>query len=144
MPPADALCSLCNSNSESYDQMHHMEHLIKQYSRSVPYTPGPHRTRPPTSSVLLTGSTGNVGSDFLALLLSDPNVTRIYALNRHSPDGPAPMRVAAQFRTKGLDVSALNSKKLVFIEGDTAKHELGLESNLYSEVSNKMAILIIS
>ncbi|KAG5644717.1 hypothetical protein DXG03_007941 [Asterophora parasitica] len=119
------------------DQLDHMERLIEEYSRSKVSTPGPsqppRRRGPVTSSILLTGSTGNLGSDVLALLLRDPSVTKIYALNRRSSRGPASERVRAQFSAKGLDVAALESEKLVYLEGDATQDDLGLGGSVYTE-----------
>ncbi|KAG5640044.1 hypothetical protein DXG03_001555, partial [Asterophora parasitica] len=121
-----------------------MERLIEEYSRSAasPSAPPRRQHQPVTPSILLTGSTGNLGSDLLALLLQDPSVTRIYALNRRSSQGSASERVHAQFAAKGLDVAALKSEKLVFIEGDTTLPDLGLGHSLYAEISASISMII--
>ncbi|KAG5652421.1 hypothetical protein H0H81_005069 [Sphagnurus paluster] len=93
-----------------------------------------HDQEPRPTSILLTGTTGNLGSYILALLIADPKVARIYALNRSSARGPAVERIAAQFQKKGLDVTALRSDKVSFIEGDTTKSDLGIDACLYNEV----------
>ncbi|KAG5640035.1 hypothetical protein DXG03_001594, partial [Asterophora parasitica] len=131
---------------ENQEQLDHMERLIEEYSRLPPGPSTPSTTRrrdqSSTSSILLTGSTGNLGSDLLASLLHDPSVTKIYALNRPSSQGPASERVHAQFAAKGLDVAALKSEKLVFIEGDTTQPGLGLGDSLYNEISASISTII--
>lgn len=136
MSPQDP-CDLL-STLGAYSQLEHMECLIQRYSWPLtgrPVAPAPIGTRPGASSVLLTGCTGNLGSDILALLLIDPNVSKVCALNRHSSKGSASARVHAQFVKKNLDVALLQLTKLSFAEGDTALHNLGLEEGQYEEVS---------
>ncbi|KAG5636266.1 hypothetical protein H0H81_008600 [Sphagnurus paluster] len=130
--------------SKPYDQIAHMEYLIDHYSRPSWASLSAHDDQQPRpTSILLTGSTGNLGSYILALLIADPNVARIYALNRSSPKGPAFERVAAQFQKKGLDVAALRSEKVSFIEGDTTKSDLGLNNaSLYNEIRDTITIIL--
>jgi FlaA1/EpsC-like NDP-sugar epimerase len=85
--------------------------------------------------VLLTGSTGNLGSYLLSTLVHQQNVNRIYCLNRRST-----MRVDLAERQKktlgelGLDTSILSSPKVVLLEGDVAQDRLGLENDIFEEV----------
>ncbi|KAF7360648.1 General substrate transporter [Mycena venus] len=82
--------------------------------------------------VLLTGSTGNLGSQILASLLQDDRVVRVYALNRPSASGFTTegssfvQRHTAAFLNRGLDIKLLNSPKLHFVQGQTEKQNLGL------------------
>ncbi|KAG5636231.1 hypothetical protein DXG03_005080, partial [Asterophora parasitica] len=47
-----------------------------------------------------------------------------------------------QCAAKGLDVAALKSEKLVFIEGDTTQPDLGLGHSLYAEISASISMII--
>ncbi|KAG5636771.1 hypothetical protein H0H81_006924 [Sphagnurus paluster] len=135
------------TNKPAYDQLKHMETLVNTYSRLPPgqssAQPNCAKTaRVSTTSILLTGSTGNLGSDILALLLSDPSVTKVYALNRRSSKGSALERIKQQFKTKGFDETFLWSGKVVFITGDTARADLGLEAGLYEEIRQSITMII--
>lgn len=84
--------------------------------------------------VLLTGSTGGLGSYLLASLLNNKDVTVVYAFNRPSKTGTIKQRQRAAFEDRGLETALLESEKLVYVEGDTAQQTLGLTSQLYEEV----------
>lgn len=84
--------------------------------------------------VLLTGSIGNLGSQILSLLLKAENVGRVYAMNRPSSTLSMIQRHKERFVDRGLETSLLQSKKLVFVEGDTSRPYLGLQESFYDEV----------
>ena len=85
--------------------------------------------------VLLTGSTGNLGSQVLEILLLNPEISRVYTLNRASASSKSQLdRHLDRFGDKGLDLSALASKKWAPLEGDLAKEDLGLSQADYKEV----------
>jgi hypothetical protein len=83
--------------------------------------------------VLLTGSTGNLGSQILASLLKDDRVVKIYGFNRTSKRRLVD-RHTDIFVKRGLDTALLSSPKLVFVEGQSAKENLGLPLDRYEEV----------
>jgi hypothetical protein len=84
--------------------------------------------------VVLTGSTGNLGSQILVSLLQDERVAKVYALNRPSSSVGLAQRHSAMFKDRGLDIALLASSKLVFVEGQLDRPDLGLSSNLHNEV----------
>ncbi|KAJ6483120.1 putative aminoadipate reductase [Mycena sanguinolenta] len=90
-------------------------------------------------TVLLTGSTGSLGSQILSSLLRDDRVVKVYALNRPATSGHVAgglsclERHTVTFRDRGLDINLLNSPKLHFIQGQTEKPDLGLSEVLYDE-----------
>ncbi|KIK80093.1 hypothetical protein PAXRUDRAFT_28248 [Paxillus rubicundulus Ve08.2h10] len=83
--------------------------------------------------VLLTGSTGGLGSFLLSRLLENSSVERVYALNRPSSSTPIAERQRSAFLDRGLPVDLLNSCKLVYVEADTLQDQRGLSSALYDE-----------
>lgn len=112
-----------------------IEELIASHSVGLenPITQSSH---PPCKSivVLLTGSTGNLGTEILACLLENDTVERVYAYNRPCLGGRTILqRHEARFADRGLDIPLLNSRKLVFIEGHTSVPYLGLTSEVYRE-----------
>jgi hypothetical protein len=84
--------------------------------------------------VLLTGSTGGLGSFLLAQLLESPVVQRVYALNRPSSTASIDQRQNSAFFDRGLPTDLLDSKKLVYIVADASEERCGLPSALYDEV----------
>lgn len=84
--------------------------------------------------VLLTGSTGSFGSNILAKLIASPEVARIYALSRASPEGVEERHLSA-FSREGLDTELLKSGKVLFLYGDPSYEDFKMNSIIYSEVS---------
>lgn len=85
------------------------------------------------TQALITGSTGNLGSQIMETLLRDDSVTRIYAVNRVS--GNPLVKHVDRFIDKGFDVALLKSEKIVFLESDISQPGLGLSKEAYQEVS---------
>ncbi|KAH7929525.1 putative nonribosomal peptide synthetase [Leucogyrophana mollusca] len=93
--------------------------------------------------VLLTGSTGGLGSFMLAQLLEKPDVARVYAHNRPSKgSSSSEERQVAAFQDRGLSTELLKSEKLVYVEGDAAEERCGLEAGLYDEIRRSVTIVI--
>lgn len=84
--------------------------------------------------VLVTGTTGGLGSFLLAQLLENPAVERVYALNRPSAFASIAERQRSAFVDKALPVNLLSSEKLVYIETDASQENCGLTSSIYVEV----------
>ncbi|THU97082.1 hypothetical protein K435DRAFT_796770, partial [Dendrothele bispora CBS 962.96] len=83
--------------------------------------------------VLLTGTTGSLGTYLLARLLQDSRVSKVYALNRTS-DKRLVERQREAFKDRGIDDCLLEREKLVLLEGNTAEAKLGLEESVYDEL----------
>ncbi|KIJ16100.1 hypothetical protein PAXINDRAFT_11143, partial [Paxillus involutus ATCC 200175] len=92
--------------------------------------------------VLLTGSTGGLGSFLLAQLLESPVVQRVYALNRPSSTASIDQRQNSAFFDRGLPTDLLDSKKLVYIVADASEERCGLPSALYDEVRDSITVII--
>ncbi|KAJ7877965.1 acyl transferase domain-containing protein [Mycena olivaceomarginata] len=84
--------------------------------------------------VLLTGSTGALGSHILAHLLADDRIRLVYALNRKSPgDVPTVERQRAVFNNQGLSQDFAHSTKLKLFEGDISEENFGISSQIMDE-----------
>jgi len=91
--------------------------------------------RPSADTVLITGTTGTLGSNVLAKLLQDNAVKTIYAFNRPSTSGESSqMRHRGAFLRQGLSLALLVSPKLVLLEGDLTKEDFGLSATIYQTV----------
>ncbi|KIJ09827.1 hypothetical protein PAXINDRAFT_17112 [Paxillus involutus ATCC 200175] len=92
--------------------------------------------------ILLTGSTGGLGSFLLSQILENSTVERVYALNRPSLFTPIVERQRSAFLDKGLPVDLLCTSKLVFVEADASRDKCGLPSALYDEIRNSVTTII--
>lgn len=91
--------------------------------------------------VLLTGSTGNLGTQILSRLLKESSVHLVYALNRRSTRGSVMERQKKRFLDKGLDSSILHAGKMVFLEVENTLPKLGLSNEVYDEVRTPCSCL---
>ncbi|KAF8898071.1 hypothetical protein CPB84DRAFT_1748077 [Gymnopilus junonius] len=89
--------------------------------------------------ILVTGTTGTLGSNILSQLLQNDDVELVYALNRPSKAGTSTLqRQKDIFATQGLPLSLLDSSKLVLLEGDLRVDNF----NLPHDVANKASSLL--
>jgi len=80
-------------------------------------------------TVLVTGTTGAIGSNTLAELYKSPNVTGIFVLARRST-APIYVRQKKALEDRGLDSSIVDSSKITLLEGDPALPGFGLEDDV--------------
>ncbi|KAI0712723.1 acetyl-CoA synthetase-like protein [Cerioporus squamosus] len=94
--------------------------------------------------VLVTGTTGRLGSHLLSQLLQRPDVVRVYALNRESSGSAAALekRSREAFKQWGLDESLLSGGKVSFHAVDLAKPKFGLSEELYEEMRSNVTQII--
>ncbi|KAF8869423.1 putative aminoadipate reductase [Infundibulicybe gibba] len=119
-----------------------VEAMIEKYSIGLNKRLANTATQRANHVVLLTGTTGNLGSQLLASLLRDDKVDRVYALNRPSKSHAMLDRHALRFEDKALDLNLLTSEKLTFVEGDASQHLFGLSESIYEELGNSVTIVI--
>ena len=114
-----------------------MERLLGKYTNAFPVhipAPGSNNQAQVSDVILLTGSTGRVGCHLLAQLVSHASVTKVYALNRKGCSD-VKERQREAFRMWGLDAELADFAKVIFLEGDLSKVDLGLGEQIYAEVS---------
>lgn len=119
-----------------------MKSMISRYSLPAqkrpprPVDPAFVKAHPTTDTVLITGSTGALGSELLAQLVQDPYVQKIYALNRPK-DGASSLerRQRDALDAAGCDPDLASSEKVVLVECNLELETLGLSESLYREVS---------
>ncbi|KAF8579177.1 acetyl-CoA synthetase-like protein [Ramaria rubella] len=124
-----------------------MRYLAVEFSQK--FLPCPLPSRNPRfeetrDTVLVTGTTGALGSHLLAQLILLPEISRIYALNRRGRDGISlQARQRSSLEDRGLDVSLLASPKLVLVQTDVSQPALGLPDLLYNEVTWRVDFKIL-
>lgn len=134
-----------SANSTSAKQCCLIDEMIARYSHGldtpVAQAKAPHSAEASTERhcVLLTGSTGNLGAELLSSLLLEASVQRVYVLNRKSKHRTTIDRHRERFEDRGLDISLLQSPKVVLLEGDISQHNLDLPNDVFNKV---LALLI--
>ncbi|KAI1409738.1 acetyl-CoA synthetase-like protein [Hypoxylon sp. FL1857] len=106
-----------------------MKSMLEKYTKDLPPA---NTTKPPPlddgQTVMVTGTTGALGSYLLHFLISDSNVKKIIALNR-SKDGQA--RELQVFEERGLNA---DFSKVEFLQADLSLPDLGLGDEKYNEL----------
>lgn len=96
------------------------------------------------ATILLTGTTGALGSHLLAQLLAGTDVSRVYALNRSHPTQTLATRQAESFVEQGLDRTLLGLEKLVLLEADVSQRELGLPWSILKSLRQTVTHIILN
>ena len=106
--------------------------MTAKYSKGMPKFRTTTTQVPPNELVvILTGSTGSLGSHMLAGLLQQPRVKKVITIDR----GVNPLdSLRASFRDRGLPGDLLTSPKLICLTGDLSKPDLGLDAGNLSMV----------
>ncbi|KAI6117045.1 hypothetical protein EDD16DRAFT_1520243 [Pisolithus croceorrhizus] len=116
-----------------------IEHMLERYSSGLPGKPidgiPTRRDRNEPHVVLVTGSTGALGSYMVSSLLKREDVAQICVLNRRSKTTTSQERQLSTFQDRGLNTVPLESQKLVYVDGDTSREDLGLEGETYAGVT---------
>ncbi|EEH09810.1 ochratoxin A non-ribosomal peptide synthetase [Histoplasma capsulatum G186AR] len=90
-------------------------------------------------SIILTGSTGSLGSYLLHELLLDPKVAKVYCLNR-SED--AAERQTQSFQGKGLSSSNAFASRVEFLHAKFGDERLGLANDVYDRLLQSVDTII--
>lgn len=135
-PPKSGVLSLDGQDPPTA-KVYEMISILNKYSMDLPRRHvntepsggGMHRT------ILLTGSTGTLGSHVLAHLLSVPSNRRVVVVIRRGEQEATPLdRLTSAFRLRELDVESLSSERLSVLEGDATQPNFGLSNATYHEV----------
>lgn len=85
--------------------------------------------------VLVTGTTGALGSAVLAKLASSTAVGKIFAFNRPSRQSGIMERQKRALRSRGYDENISVLSKVTLVEGDLSAASLGVDAALEAEVN---------
>ncbi|KAI8626516.1 nonribosomal peptide synthetase [Xylariaceae sp. FL1651] len=117
--------------SEEEHEIQAMEALWKKHTRDLPKT---EKGRPDPSddgqTVILTGSTGMLGSYMLDQMVKNPAVKKIICLNRADDGGEKQQARAMKERGLAVDFSS----KSVFLHADMSRSDFGLPRDVYDEL----------
>ncbi|MCJ1330754.1 hypothetical protein MMC10_007441 [Thelotrema lepadinum] len=139
---ARALRSLASQPDDAASQekarLENMQSFLDKYSSELPKTKGREQlTTPGKFSVVLTGSTGSLGSYLLDSLLHSDKVSHIYCLNR-SRDGHDRQVKASSSRSLSLDWG----DRVSFLHADLSQTTLGLSPSDYSTLQSSTSLII--
>ena len=126
------------STTEKNDSMDHaeeLEEMYQKYAKDLPNAILKSRSCSPEATVLLTGSTGSLGSYLLDALVKSPDIGAIYCLNRSSN---AEAKQAQLNKLRGLTMS----NKSHFLTADLSKPDLGLSHDDYTTLSRSITYII--
>ncbi|CAK7211993.1 putative NRPS-like protein biosynthetic cluster [Sporothrix eucalyptigena] len=115
-----------------------MQDLLEEFTRDLSIRPRPTSVSHDLSCVILTGSTGSLGSYLLDTLLSNPSVRKVYCLNRSAN---ARERQEAGARTRGL-LQDLSSPRVEFLHADLSKPRLGLSDANYNKLLGEATTIL--
>ncbi|KAJ7865579.1 hypothetical protein B0H14DRAFT_2347885, partial [Mycena olivaceomarginata] len=133
---------------ETQRKAREMEELVEKYtdglpSRSRDCALGGNDVR--CAAILLTGTTGALGANILNHILQAPEFATVYCLCRPSSNGISPAdRHLALFEEEGLDVSLLNSKRVVYLVGNLGDRHFGQTDLVFNELLNRVSHIVHS
>lgn len=140
----DVIISGCATDSSVQDASL-MAPLLKIYSELIRQIPKPlapalvHASEKEQITVILTGSTGTVGTFLLRALLNNPNIEHVVCLNRSRDGGRAVQEqrfAEAQLETRDLD------QRATFLQADLSQPILGLSKETYEDLRTRAGLII--
>lgn len=115
--------------------------MVERHAQGFPKHSG--STAPPSKDVILvTGTTGSLGTTLLAHLVASDDVLRIFAVNRKADGSTLLERQMTSMRHQGLDPGIASSKKVMLLEADLNKVAFGLPTSMYEAMREQVTHII--
>ncbi|KAI0396543.1 acetyl-CoA synthetase-like protein [Xylariaceae sp. FL0594] len=141
--------AILQQQSSEVDERGLMEPLLSTYSTLIRQILVPDKSLGPRDlasvDVLLTGSTGSLGTWLLHSLLKRPNVGHIYCLNRASDGGRAAQmdRFFALLELSEYDKQLKDiQERVTFLQANLSSSHLGLEEKTYEALRSRVGLVI--
>ncbi|KAJ5406907.1 hypothetical protein N7465_008191 [Penicillium sp. CMV-2018d] len=117
-----------------------IQSLVDKYTSDLPARKVyPQNGLPSPSTVILTGSTGSLGTYLLHSLLGSDSVTKVYCLNRSDAES----RQKKSFEEKGLHLDANDWKdKVEFLQASFGEPRFGLSQSKYQDLLDSVDTII--
>ncbi|KAJ4343931.1 hypothetical protein N0V95_006533 [Ascochyta clinopodiicola] len=115
--------------------------MVRKYTKDMVREEGTKKTldRPSKHTVVLTGSTGSLGSHILEQLLENADVEKVYCMNRSDN---AEIRQKDSFRE--YHNRSVNLSKAEFLKTDFGSDKFGLSDIVYSHLRSTVTVFIHS
>ena len=112
--------------------------MFNDFKDRIQQIPGSSKPNPAPSShcVILTGSTGAIGTYLLNALLVDKSVSHVFCLNRRTDN------FSEYSNRMGIDLEPSNAERVTFLVADLAKPNLGLDSATYRALQSRATLII--
>ena len=111
-----------------------MAALVQKFTQDLPHIPS--RTEPSKHQVILTGSTGSLGSHLLRALVNDPKVSKIYCLNR-SADARDRQKKKYKEQSQDLDLT-----KAEFLQVNLVNPSLNLNDATFAKLASRVDVIL--
>lgn len=123
------------TSAELVSRKARIESLAHEYLRLLPRQ---------EASVLLTGSTGNLGVHFLSQLVKDQRVGHVHCVNRSGSLARQDVRERLQeaSRSAGVEITPSEWEKISFLEADMQAPSLGLTDGQYTSIVNSVTHIV--
>ncbi|KAJ7452161.1 hypothetical protein B0H11DRAFT_1742224 [Mycena galericulata] len=117
-----------------------MRAMVRQYTGGFPEHCAS-ADEPRAEAVLVTGTTGALGTHILAYLLGLPEISTVYALNRPGSE-PTDVRQRTSFLANGKDVQLLDLPKLKLLDGDLTLSDFGLSPKDFKSLRDTVTAIV--
>jgi hypothetical protein len=114
--------------------------MAKAYSQDFPKH-HPSVATPGKDVVMVTGTTGGLGSVLLAELVACKDIIHVFAVNRKDSSGATLSdRQMAALERQGLEPAIATSPKVTLVEADVMRCDMGLSSDVLESVCRKVLL----
>ncbi|KAJ7775603.1 male sterility protein-domain-containing protein [Mycena maculata] len=116
-----------------------MEVMVKKYTHEFPQHMATTEAQK-AQVVLVTGTTGALGSHILTHLLALPDISMVYALNR--PPSNLRERQSHSFEKNGIDTHLVDSSKLRLLTGDLNAPRFDLSAQDFDTLRESVTLVV--
>ncbi|KAI3323034.1 acetyl-CoA synthetase-like protein [Xylariaceae sp. AK1471] len=128
--------------NEEPDERDMMEPLLSTYKGLIQQIPAPKSLDPikaDSIDILLTGSTGGLGTQILRALLNRPGIGHIFCLNRGADGGRSVQ--SQRFTAAGVTNHGLDDR-VTFLQANLAHPSLGLDDVTYETLRARVGLVL--
>lgn len=133
--------SALNARQEAVENL--VERYTSGFSASGPSLTSSWKSADNEKVVLMTGATGSLGSYLAFTLAQRPDVKTVVCLNREHRDDPYTRQVK-KMREKGIRFPDALKEKMLVLQTNTSKPQLGLEADVYENLVGSVTHIIHS